>query len=168
MIELKVILPHEYEIYADRAAQLEKTYPEELRADRDCILEMFRRRGAIALAAEEQLVTAAVIIGYPLDADELETYHIDGICRQDDTSIYLETITVDESFRNRGLGLLIIKEFAHAAYRAGFSSIIGHFRKNGSFTLMKKIGGREIKEEVNWFGTGESFVYCEAQLPIAD
>ena len=168
MLSLKKILPHEYELYADKAVMLEQTYPEVLRSDKADILDMFSRSGAVALAAEEQHDTAGIVIGYPLEAEELDEYHLTGVYQIDKGSIYLESITVSELFRGRGVGLFLIKGFARAAGDVGFRSIVGHFRKNGSLALIKKIGGREINVEENWFDTGEDFIYCEAPLPVRD
>ena len=162
MFALERITASNSALYADGVAALESVYPEELRSDRDDIFEMFIMEGCVAFAALADGKVAGAVFGFPPDAEKAASYNLSDIVREGD--IYLESITVGPSLQGQGAGLALIRAFADGAKAAGFRRIVGHFRKNGSLHLAKKLGGIEIRTEHDWFGTGEDFVCCVCGL----
>ena len=162
MFAIERITASNRELYADGAASLEEVYPEELRSDRADILEMFSMEGCVAYVALADGKVAGAVFGFPPDAEKISSYSLFDIARGGD--IYLESITVGPSLQGQGAGLALIRAFADGAKAAGFRRIVGHFRKNGSLHLAKKLGGIEIRTEHDWFGTGEDFVCCITDL----
>ena len=149
-------------LYAEGVAALESIYPEELQSGLDDILEMFSADGCVAVAALSGGRVAGAVFGFPPDAEKISSYNLTDVAGEGD--IYLESITVGQDLQGQGAGLALISAFADGAKAAGFSRIVGHFRKNGSLRLAKKIGGIEIRTEHDWFGTGEDFVCCVCPL----
>lgn len=151
------------ESLAGGIAALELIYPENLRSDRDDIAEMLSLEGSVAFAALSDGIVAGAVFGFPPDEEKVEDYFLSDIVRPGD--IYLESITVGEALQGQGMGLRLIRAFADGAREAGYRRIVGHFRRNGSLALAKKIGGAEVRIERDWFGTGEEFVCCVIDLP---
>jgi GNAT superfamily N-acetyltransferase len=159
---IEPIAPGQRGLYADGIAALEAVYPEEIRADGDDIREMISRPGSVVSAALTDGTVTGAVFGFPLDEDQIAEYRLAGTYRDGD--IYLESITVDASLRGQGVGFKLISSFADEARAAGYRRIVGHFRKNGSLLLIRKIGGIEVLTEHDWCGTGEDFVCCVCAL----
>ena len=151
------------EQFAGGIAALESIYPEELRCDGDDIIGMLSLEGSVAYAALSDGSVAGAVYGFAPDDEKIEDYFLSDIVRPGD--IYLESITVGASLQGQGMGLSLIRAFADGAREAGYRRIVGHFRRNGSLALAKKIGGTEVRTECDWFGTGEEFVCCVIDLP---
>lgn len=166
MISLHTITRENLSRYAKGISALESTYPEELRADESSVLEMLSDDEAIAIVALSGDTVAGAVYGFSLSEEEIEEYNLSEVASDGD--IYLESITVDESVRGKGVGYQLIAAFADEAYKAGFSRIVGHFRQNGSFALAKKIGGKVLHREADWYGSGEDFICCACDLPVRD
>ena len=164
MTVIEKVNPLNLESLADGIAALESIYPEELRSERDDILEMLSLEGSVAYAALSDGAVAGAVYGFAPDKEKIEDYFLSDIVRPGD--IYLESITVGPSLQGQGMGLSLIRAFADGAREAGYRRIVGHFRRNGSLALAKKIGGTEVRTECDWFGTGEEFVCCVIDLPV--
>lgn len=163
MTAIKKITRTNLEQFAGGIAALESIYPEQLRSSRDDIAGMLSIEGAVAFAALSDGEVAGAVFGFAPDEEKIEDYFLSDIVRPGD--IYLESITVGESLQGQGMGLRLIRSFADGAREAGYRRIVGHFRRNGSLALAKKIGGTEVRTEHDWFGTGEEFVCCVIDLP---
>jgi ribosomal protein S18 acetylase RimI-like enzyme len=141
---------------------LEKEYPDALSADEEEYLEIIARKKSLCLLLAYDKKVAGCAIGFPLNRDEVAGYRLDDVWTDD--SFYLESITIAAVFQGKGLGLSLMTEFAERVRRAGYKRITGHFRENGSFAIIKKMGGTCLHTEYNWYDTGENYQCCSILL----
>jgi ribosomal protein S18 acetylase RimI-like enzyme len=148
--------------YREDILALENEYPAALSADEEDYLEIISREKSLCLVLESDGKVAGCAVGFSLAEDEVAAYHLEEVWT--DGSFYLESITVSSAFQGKGLGLSLMTAFAEQVRRAGYTRIVGHFRENGSFAIVKKMGGTCLHTEQNWYDTGENYQCCSILL----
>jgi ribosomal protein S18 acetylase RimI-like enzyme len=141
---------------------LENEYPDALSADEEEYLKIIGRENSLCLVLLSDEKVAGCAIGFPLNGNEVAAYRLESVWTDD--SFYLESITVASAFQGKGLGLSLMTAFAERIRRIGYRRIVGHFRENGSFAIVKKMGGTCLHTEHNWYDTGENYQCCSLLL----
>lgn len=95
------------------------------------------------------------IISCGLDDDEYQNYKIP----KEIKTLYVYNIVVNKQYQGKGFGKELFKKLIESAKDDDYLKLIGHFRKNESWHIIKKFGGEEVSTVSNWENTGEDFVF---------
>ena len=142
----------------------EQVFPEDLRETPESIREAMARPGAFGLALFDGGDFAGNGIAFGLDEATWRDLHIDRFRDFDPSVAYLFNIAVLPDFQGRGFGKLLLMEIRERTQELGFTVLAGHFRDNASMGNFLAIGGRDLGEVADWFGTGETYHYGELAL----
>lgn len=149
--------------YGKQILESENQYPEDIQSSEENYLFALSKPNAVAsvLLVDNQYAGNAVCCPFTQEeVDELmlhDTLPVEGAC-------YLYNFIINENFQGKGLGLALINEIVEKSRNQGYKILSGHFRPNGSLSLAKKIGAKELKPYPNWGETGETYIYCELNL----
>jgi GNAT superfamily N-acetyltransferase len=159
MLEFEDLTLQNWAQYEKPILQSEDTYPEAVRSDKQDFLDSLEDEMHVAIVAKVDSAYAGNVIGYPLaNREEMEFHQID--LPADPKMIYVFNFIVDSPYQGRGYGKKLLMEFIRLAKEKGYERMVGHFRKNSSFAMIKRLGGKEIKTFTNWEGGDEDYVLC--------
>lgn len=136
-------------------------YKEEIQTSYEDYNDIFLDGDAIGKIGIVNGKYAGNIIGYPPTDNEMEDYQLE---RKNEKHMYLFNIIIDKEFRGQGFGFNFMVEFLKESQKQGYTKMIGHFRPNGSYALIKKLGAIDLTHCKNWEETGEDFMLCELDL----
>ena len=161
MLEFMNITLENWENLAPYVMSSESEYLESIRTEKEDYDDIFQDGDAIGKIALVNGKSAGNVIGYPPTDIEMEEY---GLSRGNEKFMYLFNIIIDKEFRGKGYGFNFIAEFLKEAKKQGYTKMIGHFRPNGSYALIKKLGAIDISPCKNWEETGEDFMLCSLDI----
>ena len=167
MLEFLALTAENFVRYQPLVMASEAIFPEQIRETPDAYMEALSQKGAQAYLAFCRGEYAGNVVGFPpcpnmqkeLRFDEMET------CL--DSLIYLFNIVAMPQFHGQGVGKRMLRYFLEQSHAAGFHRLGGHFRGNGSLTNFTRFGGEVLASFDDWFGTGETYSYCELELAAA-
>lgn len=167
MLEFLTLTAENFGRYQPLVMTSEEIFPEEIRETPQAYLDALNQEGAQAYLAFCRGDYAGNVVGFPpcpimqkeLRFDEMETC-LDGL-------IYLFNIVAMPQFHGQGVGKGMLRYFLEQVHATGFRKIGGHFRGNGSLTNFTRFGGEVLATFDDWFGTGETYCYCELDLATA-
>ncbi|WP_303721023.1 GNAT family N-acetyltransferase [Malonomonas rubra] len=142
----------------------EEVFPEDIRETPETYLEALRQDGVQAFLAYFAGDYAGNVVGFspcPVQQRILRLHELDTSL---DGLIYLFNIVAMPQFQGCGVGRHLLKYFLSESREAGFIRVGGHFRGNGSLKNFTNRGGAVLAVFDDWFGTGESYSYCELDL----
>lgn len=154
------------EDYLPSILRSEAVFPPDLRETADTCREALGRDRAFGLALYDSGDYAGNAIGFGIAGPAYRDLGLDAFRPMDTSVVYLFNIVTMPEFRGRGLGKRLLSEFCDQAAMEGFTTLAGHFRDNGSLKNFLEIGGVELGRVEDWFGTGETYAYCERALEI--
>jgi GNAT superfamily N-acetyltransferase len=143
----------------------EELFPENLRESAVSYLEALSLPGALGLIARLDRVYIGNVVGFPPDGQQSRLLRLDEVPAAGDL-LYLFNIVTLPAYQGKGFGKEILRVFLEQAGAAGFRSVGGHFRGNGSLKNFRRLGGVELGIYEDWFGTGERYTYCELALAV--
>ncbi len=138
----------------------EEIFAEEMRESRDDYLDALMQSGAMGIVAFHEDCYVGNVLGFSPAGDYCRQLQLEGSSEL----IYLFNIVTMPQFQNQGFGRELLHNFIGRAADGGFSRLGGHFRGNGSLKNFISLGGRPLSEYANWFGSGETYTYCELEL----
>ena len=145
--------------FEDDILDSELEFPEETQADQAELLEAIVSDGSVSMVDLYKGGYVGNAMAYPPDPDELPEF-----CDSGQKSILLFNIIIDLPFRGRGYGSRLLQEVIRTSRDAGYEKLVGYFRSGPSLYLIRSLGAREFVTELNWFDSGENYVYCELPL----
>lgn len=114
----------------------------------DDLEEIFEISGAIRLLArDEEKRIVGYLIAYPKKSSKCRT-------------MYLSTIAVLPEHRGKGAGRKMLKKLVFESRKAGYERVTGHFL-DVSETLFRNLGGKIVKEYLDFHGKGKHATYME-------
>lgn len=161
MLEFMEITSKNWDKLSSYVMDSELEYQESIQTSYEDYNNIFSAGDAIGKIGLVNGKYAGNIIGYPPTDIEMEEY---GLTRGNEKHMYLFNIIIDKEFRGQGLGFNFIAEFLKESKTQGYTKMIGHFRPNGSYALIKKLGAIDLAHCKNWEETGEDFMLCELNL----
>ncbi len=167
MISFARLTTENYPHYETQIMTSEELFPEDIRETSEAYLDALNREGVHAFVAFCGQEYAGNVVGFPLCPEQSRILRFDEIDICHKGLIYLFNIVAMPDFSGGGAGKSLLRQFLSSARDAGFSRVGGHFRGNGSLHNFLKAGGRILGTFDNWFGTGETYTYCEVDLECA-
>jgi len=149
--------------FKEQIVSSEFCYPENIRSSYDEYVEIVTAPGSLSMLAFADGQYVGNVMAAPLSEEECTELKVN---YDPKTSIYIYNLVVCPQFQGKGLGSVLIKEFIKKCYNQGFNLITGHFRMNGSFHLVNKMGAEIKAVEHNWEDTNEDYVFCELKMPL--
>lgn len=166
MVEFLPLTATNFHCYQASIMATEELFPEEIREQPEDYLAALGQQGAQAFVALCGGKYAGNVVGFPPCEVQRQVLRFDEVDTCLNGLIYLFNIASLPDFQGQGLGRMMLGHFAESAYRAGFCKIGGHFRPNGSLENITRLGAEVLTTFDNWFETGESYAYCELNLPL--
>lgn len=163
ILTFKELTRDNFKDYQDYILLYEQIYPEKIRSSQEDYIEMLLDDESIALVLEVDSRYAGSILGCPLEEEDRKLFNIN-IPLENTKVIYLYNIIIAPEYQGKGLGYGLLKEFIRVVKEKGYYVLVGHFRPNGSATLIKKFGGEVKQVWSNWEDSGEDYLYCELDL----
>ncbi|MBI3032559.1 GNAT family N-acetyltransferase [Candidatus Woesearchaeota archaeon] len=152
-------------IFEDDILGSEQLYPESIRSTAEEFLELLNTPAVIALTLQFKDKYIGNIIGCPLSADEIKEFGLETtITKHPSKIMYLFNYVIDKNFQGNGYGQDLLLAFCKIAKQRGYETVMGHFRKNESLLVAKKLCAEEKKAFPNWENTGEEYILCELDL----
>lgn len=152
--------------YLPSILRSEEVFPADLRETAESCREALGRDRGFGLALYDSDDYAGNAIGFGIAGPAYRDLGLDAFRPMDTSVVYLFNIVTLPEFRGRGHGKRLLAEFCDRAAMEGFTTLAGHFRDNGSLKNFLEIGGVELGRVEDWFGTGETYAYCERALEI--
>ncbi|MBN1275386.1 GNAT family N-acetyltransferase, partial [Candidatus Woesearchaeota archaeon] len=154
------------ETFDEHTSQLESTeqlYPLAIRTATEEYRDIIATPRSIALFAYLEGKYVGNAIGSMPSSKDLQDIKIAFPAKPANT-IYLYNISILPEFQGRGHGLALMRAFLERCEEKGYTHLIGTFRKNGSYAIIKKFNPVDERTFKNWEGTGEEFVRCTIKL----
>lgn len=153
-----------WHVYKCAVLDSEQMFDESLRTEEEEYAQMIADPHTISLVMLIDGQYAGSAITKSLKPEDRGELHLNDL-PEDPSAIYLHNFVIETHHQGQGLGLALMKQLVEMLKKeARFTKLTGHFRPNGSLATILKLGGKLIKEEQNWFGTGETFSYCELEI----
>jgi GNAT superfamily N-acetyltransferase len=146
----------------------ELTYKKSIRTSRWEYAQILSDGDAIGKIAFFDNTYVGNTIAYPPTKPELKDYKLDKPEFAGIKYLYLFNFIVVNGYRGEGIGSKLLKEFLISAKEQGYDRVIGHYRPNASFELIKRYGATVIEVCKNWENTKEDYVFCEIDLKKFD
>ena len=161
MLEFMDITKDNWEKVSHFVLSSESEYKDSIQTSKEDYDDIFYDGDAIGKVGMVNGKYAGNIIGYPPTDAEMEDY---GLERGNEKHMYLFNVIIDSEFRGKGYGFSFMAEFLNESKKRGYTNMIGHFRPNGSYALIKKLGAVDLSLCKNWEETGEDFMLCSLDL----
>jgi len=142
----------------------EQQFPSKIRTSQKDYLSIISEKGAIAIAAYLNGEYVGNSVGYKLRNIDLHLHPGLEKYRHYREAAYFFNIIVIKKFRGRGLGKELFHNFVAEVKKHGFTLLVGHFRNNGSASIMKSLGAGELARFEDWEGTGEQYLLLELAI----
>jgi len=153
-----------FPLHEGEVMKSEEVFPEEIRETRENYLTVLAHNNSLGFIATVGSDYMGNIVGFTPSGEMREALRLDEIDSDHGHMIYLYNIVTAPEFQAMGYGKMMLAFFMEKAAHAGYKKIGGHFRNNGSLKNFKRLGGEELAVFEDWFGTGESYIYCELSL----
>jgi GNAT superfamily N-acetyltransferase len=163
MITFKDLSPEQWSIYADHILEAEKNFPENIQSTEKDFINALSKEVKIARIIFYNDEFAGLGICFPFTEDTITEFEIDDTPPEPE-AMYLYSIVVRGDLQGKGIGMALLKDLIDTAKKMGFKYFVGHYRPNGSLTLIRKMGATEIRNYPNWGDSGEEYVYCRLQI----
>jgi len=164
MLEYTRLTSSNYARHEADSMASEEIFPEDIRENSETYLEAVSRPGSLGFVAHRQGEYAGNVVGFPPCQDQQRLLRLDELETDCEGLIYLFNIVAMPQFQGQGVGKQMLRHFLTSASSVGFKRVGGHFRGNGSLKNFICLGGERLASFDDWFGTGESYDYCELKL----
>jgi len=154
---------HNWPQYKESIMLSEQIFDESLRTEEEEYADMVSDPQSVSIIALMENEYAGSAITKRLKLEDLEDLHLEPQVLNT-SSLYLNNFVVDEKWQGKGIGLAMMQNLVKRLKEVNIQHLNGHFRPNGSLAAMLKLGGMIVKEEPNWFDTGETYSYCELRI----
>lgn len=144
----------------------EAIFPLEIRETVDTYREALAQPGLVAHMVYHQGAYAGNVVGFTPCPHLVRELRLDEIAVATGGLIYLFNIVAMPEFQGCGLGKRMLGHFLERSRQSGYDRVGGHFRGNGSLKNFLDLGAQVLAEFDDWFGTGESYMYCELPLRV--
>lgn len=143
----------------------EEVFEESMREDSEEVIRVVGSNNSVAKILLVNSEFAGYALGHCPDNDDIVSEEL-GMPTPDPKVLYIDTFVVLPKFQGLGLGKLLLREFIFGAKNKGYTSLEGHFRKegSGSYHIIKKFGAEDVEIKHNWGDSGEDYVYCRLRL----
>lgn len=147
----------------DKVLFLENTFPKPIASTEQEIEEVIFEGGAFGKFLSVDTEFVGSIMGYFLEDEGYEGYDLP-IEYKGKGAAYIFSIAVHPDHQGKGYGSKLLNEALAALKNKGCNIVLGHYRRNSSYNMIKKLGAKDILICNNWEMTGEDFVLCELDL----
>lgn len=152
-----------WDLYKEDVMQSEQMFEESLRTDEEEYAAMMANSEAISLVLMVDGQYAGSAVTKKIQLEDRKELHLLDI-PETPATLYLHNFVIDAVWQGKGLGKTLMHALTAELKSFRIQKLNGHFRQNGSLATLLKMGGKIIKEEPNWFETGEKFSYCELTI----
>lgn len=165
MNELEYIFlnPHNWDQWKTYILQDEVQYPESLQTSEEEYTLMISDLPSISMVALYDKQYAGNCMVKRLAADDWADLHMEELDLPEGL-YYLNNYSVSGSHQGKGLGQRMFSQLLKHLQGLGVKELWGHFRPNASLNNAIKAGAIRVKEEPNWYETGETFTLCKIPL----
>jgi GNAT superfamily N-acetyltransferase len=153
--------------HASLLEEAESIYPESIRLDIEEYEVIIKSPNSIGLIAYHDDSYVGNIVGCQPDLEDIAYVHESHHITRKKT-IYVNNIIVLSEHQGKGYGKDLMLEFMEEAKMKGCTHLMGHFRKNGSYAIVKKFHPLQERIFENWEDTGEEFIFCLVSLSAPD
>ena len=148
-----------WERYKEFILNSESIFPENMRSSPEDFSNMFSEDGLVAKVALLDSRYIGNVIGCAVPPEDRSYYEITGL-PEGSRVLYILNMVVNPEHHGKGYGKQLLQEMVRQAKNSGYDYVVGHFRQNASFHIMKKMGGVETGNFKNWDDTQEDFIEC--------
>ena len=163
MLTFEDLTPGNWHRFEKPILQSELFYPEFIRTSREEFIEVLLDGDYIAKVVKLDSRYIGNAIGYSLTQEDIKDHGFDWK-PENSRMLYLFNFVIEPAYRGKGYGQRLLLEFIKSANEIGYEKLVGHFRRNWSLPMIKKLGAIEIGIHSNWENTGEDYIICELDL----
>ncbi|MDN4166106.1 GNAT family N-acetyltransferase [Cytophagales bacterium LB-30] len=162
-LEFILLTPLNWEQWKAHVLEDEVQYPESLQTSEEEYAHMLKALPNASFVLLYQNQYAGNCIIKCLGAEDWVDLHMEDLSLPEGV-YYLHNYSVSGVFQGKGLGQKMFAHLLQHLRSLGVKELWGHFRPNASLNNALKVGAIRVREEPNWYETGETFTLCKIPL----